>query len=96
MDRHGEQFMNSILKMFIFLCIYRTVHCIALTQHVHKEQLGHIPMTILLLLLPNRRTNHGTFLGNHGAFFGGGFARADLPDEVAEFEGHDDNLICSS
>lgn len=59
-----------------------------LTQHVHEQQLGHIPMPILLLLLPDGRTNHGTLLGDDGTFFGGGFAGADLPDEIAEFERH--------
>lgn len=58
----------------------------SLTQHMHKQQLRHIPMPIMLLLLSNRRTYHCGFLRYDGTLFGSRFTGADLPDEIAEFE----------
>ena len=45
-------------------------------------------MTILLLLLPNRSTNHGAFFGNDGTLFGGGLACSDLSYEISQLERH--------
>ena len=55
---------------------------------MHEEQLGHVPVPVLLLLLPDGGTDHGRFLGDDRPLLGGRLARPDLPDEVAQPEGH--------
>ena len=45
-----------------------------LTEHVHEQQLRDVPVPVLLPLFLNRRSDHRTLSGDHGALLGSGLA----------------------
>ena len=50
-------------------------------------------MPVLLLLLPDGGPDHGRFLGDDRPLLGRRLARPDLPDEIAQPEGHGGNGV---
>jgi hypothetical protein len=53
------------------------------TEHVHKEQFGHVAMTKMGLLFTDGGPDHGRFFGNNAPFFRGRFACPDLADQIS-------------
>jgi len=56
---------------------------------VHKQQLGHVAVPKMRLLLSDRRSNHGRFLGDDGPFLRRRFAGPHFADQIPQFHRHD-------
>lgn len=85
----AKTWWRTMLRHFIASFTYLFIIKALLTQHVHKEKLSNISVTIMLLFLSNCRSNHGRFLSYDRALLRGRFASTNLADEISKFHRHD-------